>query len=426
MANIALVTLGSAGDVHPMLALAGGLVARGHSVQLLTNPAFAQKAAQVGCPLVPVGEALDYERTLAHPKLWHPVDGLGVMWRYLLRPAMAPTLQALENARQRGQVDLVLASPVAFGARVFQEASGVPLVSVYTAATMLRSVHPPMTLAQWRIPAWVPSLAVKTAWALLDHYKLEPLVRGAVAELRAGAGLPPLTAQQPVWARWMHSPEAGVTLFPDWFAPPAPDWPAPVQAGGFVLFDGDQVTGWPPGLAEFLHRGPPPVVWMPGTAMLHGAAFYAAAVQACRALGRRGVLLGAVPEGVIPAEDGTFWSGSYAPFGLLLPRAAAVVHHGGVGTTAQALRAGLPQVVVPQAYDQFDNSMRVEHLGVGVTCGRAQAGGLQASLSRVLGSAQVARRCTDMAARMAQDSGIGLQRICERVEAILNPGRTCA
>jgi rhamnosyltransferase subunit B len=424
MAQIALVTFGSAGDVHPMLALARGLAARGHTVRLLTNPAFAPMAAQAGCLLVPVGEACEYEQTLAHPKLWHPVDGLGVMWRYLLRPALLPTLDALTDLKQRGQVDMVMASPVAFGARVFSEASGVPLVSLYTAATMLRSVHAPMTLAQWQVPAWMPKLALKGAWALLDRFKLEPLVRGAVGDARARAGLPPLASDMPIWARWMHSPQTGVTLFPDWFAPRAPDWPAQLQEAGFVLFDGDQAMGLPPGLAEFLAQGPAPVVWMPGTAMLHGAAFYAAAVQACRALGLRGVLLGAVPDGVVPADDADFWCGTYAPFGLVLPRAAALVHHGGIGSTAQALRAGLPQVVLAQAYDQFDNAMRVELLGVGRACQQARADQLQTSLSAVLNNARVAERCRHVAAKMAHADG--LQRVCDIVDASLSQRGACA
>lgn len=417
MAHIALVTLGSAGDIHPMLALAVGLQARGHAVRLLTSPAFEALAQRAGVPFFPIGAATDLGHTLQHPKLWHPVDGLGVMWRYLLRPALLPTLAALAGLRRQGELDLVVASPVAMGARAFQEASGVPLVSVYTAATLLRTAHAPMTLAQSRLPGWAPRPLVRAAWHLLDRYKLEPLVREGVHGLRAYAGLPPLAPATRVWADWMHSPHTGVTLFPDWFAPAPSDWPAQVQVGGFVMFDGDQVGGGPAGLTGFLEQGPPPLVFMPGSAMRQGADFYRAALAASHALGRRAVLLGNVPDGLVPSGATDVWVGPYAPFGPLLPRAAALVHHGGVGSTAQALRAGIPQVVVPRAYDQFDNAMRVEALGVGRRCAHSRAAPLQLALAEVLGSPRVAARCRQLATRMADEDG--LARSCSHVEAAL-------
>jgi rhamnosyltransferase subunit B len=423
MAHVALVTFGSAGDVHPMLAIARALQARGHRARLVTNPVFGNVAEQAGVPWVAAGTAEAHERTLQHPRLWHAVDGLGVMWRHLLRPALLPTLAALQAQHQRGELDLVLASPVAFGARVFCEATAVPLVTAYTAATMLRSVFPPMTLAQWRLPMGTPAWAVRAAWALLDRHKLEPLVRPALAELRQHAGLPPLcVATQPVWSRWMHSPQAGVTLFPSWFAAAAPDWPAQVVQAGFVHFDGDQTPGWPTGLAEFLAAGEAPVVFMPGTAMRHGDAFFEAAVSACRALGRRGVLLGQLPPSLALtlADDPSFWCGDYAPFGLLLPRAAALVHHGGAGSTAQALRAALPQVVVPHAYDQFDNAMRIEHLGVGAMCPLRRLSRLASALQQVLNQPLVRARCGHWANRLATDTA--LARVCAVVEAQLGAG----
>lgn len=414
MAHVALVTFGSAGDVYPMLAIAQALMARGHHARLVTNPVFGAMADRAGVPWTGAGTADDQERTQQHPKLWHPVDGLGVMWRHLLRPALAPTLAALQTQHQRGELDLVLASPVAMGARVFCEASGVPLVTAYTAATMLRSVCPPLTLAQWRVPPWTPRWALRAAWALLDCHKLEPLVRPALAALREQAGLPPLSAaDRPLWARWIHAPQAGITLFPPWFAPAAPDWPAQVAQAGFVLFDGDQAAGWPAGLAEFLAAGEPPVVFMPGTAMRQGKRFFEAALQACRALGRRGVLLGPRPPHLDVAGDPQFWWGDYAPFGLLLPRVAALVHHGGAGSTAQALRAAVPQVVVPHAYDQFDNAMRVEHLGVGAVCPLRRLPRLASVLQQVLAQPAVQARCRHWAGQLKRDTA--LERICALV-----------
>ena len=408
MSAIAVVTFGSAGDVHPMLAIGRRLRQRGHRVVLLTSPVFAADAARVGLEFRPVGSADDLRQTVAHPKLWHPVDGFGVMWRYLLRPALEPSYEALSVLAQEG-VRLVVASPIAMGARVAQEKLGLRLVSAYTAATMLRTLRDPMTIAQWRIPALLPASLRRLAWSQLDRHKLQPLVLPALEQLRGRLGLAPL--RQSVFGEWMHSPDAGVALFPSWFAAAAPDWPRQVQQAGFPLYDDETDTDdgdrenkpLPAPLEEFLTGGPAPVVFMPGTATQSNAGFYAAALAACHRSGRRGVLLGPVPAALAASLPATMHAQPYASFTRLLPAASALVHHGGIGSCAQALRAGIAQVMVPQAYDQFDNAMRVERLGVGQALKRAHLSRMGEALDGLLASPQVAAACAEAAVRLRSD-----------------------
>ena len=406
MAKVALVTFGSAGDVHPMLAIGRHLRLRGHQVVLLTNPAFAGDAAKAGLVFRPIGAAQDLQQTVAHPKLWHPVDGFGVMWRYLLGPALEPTYQALAELAGQG-FRLVLASPVAMGARVAQEKTGMQLVSVYTAATMLRTVRNPMTMAQWRVPAWAPKPLRRFAWRLLDRHKLQPLVLPALERLRGSLGLAPI--KRSVFGHWMHSPVAGVALFPAWFAAAAADWPRQVMQAGFPLYDEDAGLPLPevpaPGgsLGRFLAAGPPPVVFMPGTAAQGDSAFYLAALRACQATGQRGVLLGPLPDTLAASLPPSVHAQAYAPFAALLPQARALVHHGGVGTCAQALRAGIAQLVLPRAYDQFDNAMRIETLGVGEELRRGDLGRMGERLGRLLASPVVAGACASCALRMRSE-----------------------
>jgi rhamnosyltransferase subunit B len=396
MANVALVTFGSSGDVHPMLAIAQDLLRRGHRVALLTNPFFAPEAAASGVEFIPVGVREEYERTINHPKLWHPIDGLGVMWRYLLRPALAPTVDALAALHRQGPW-LVIASPLAMGARLAQEKYGVRLVSSYTSATLLRTVQCPMTLAQWQVSPWIPRFCTRMAWAGLDRFKLEPLVKPALDALRGKLALPPL--RESVFGHWMHSPLAGLTLFPEWFAPAAFDWPAQIVSGGFPLFDGDMTAGIPAALENFLSDGPPPVVFIQGTAAVDERGFFMAAARACGEAGMRGVFLGRVDVSLAHGESGRLHAEAYAPFGELLPRARALVHHGGIGSCAQALRAGIPQLIAPRAYDQFDNAMRLERLGVGLSLGGGALDRMGARLLELLGSESIAKACSAYAAR---------------------------
>jgi rhamnosyltransferase subunit B len=151
-------------------------------------------------------------------------------------------------------------------------------------------------------------------------------------------------------------------------------------------------------------------VFTPGSAMMHGQNFFAAGVEACRILGRRGILLtrhsehvpGNLPDGVIHAP--------YAPFSQLLPRSAALVHHGGIGSTAQAMACGVPQLMMPMGFDQPDNARRIRRLGVGDALapkkfkGRAVAG----VLGRLIGSAGVAESCKRVAERFkAEPDALG-------------------
>jgi UDP:flavonoid glycosyltransferase YjiC (YdhE family) len=137
---------------------------------------------------------------------------------------------------------------------------------------------------------------------------------------------------------------------------------------GFPFFDshsgGPEVLG--PALTEFLEEGPPPIVFTLGTfAVLGPGDFYARAAEVARALGRRAVLL--TGEAAAPRADGDIFRCGYVPHSLLFPRAAVIVHHGGVGTTGQALRAGKPQLIVPHMGDQHDHAHRIERLGVGLS-----------------------------------------------------------
>jgi UDP:flavonoid glycosyltransferase YjiC (YdhE family) len=190
-------------------------------------------------------------------------------------------------------------------------------------------------------------------------------------------------------------------LFPEWFAPPQPDWPSNVHLAQFPLWDEATVTPPQAELDDFLAAGTPPIVFTPGTANVQARSFFAAAVEACARLGRRGLLLTKFAEQVpsdLPASVQHF---EYVPFSRVLPRAAAIVHHGGIGTTAQALRAGIAQLIMPLSHDQPDNAARLKRMGVGDSLPPAafRAERLTPMLARLLESAQVRARCAEVAGR---------------------------
>jgi rhamnosyltransferase subunit B len=411
--RVLIATLGSAGDVHPMLAIAQSLLLRGHQVELLSHSVFGALARQLGVGFHPIGTADQYAAALAHPKLWHPIDGLGVMWRGIIKPAMVPVYERIRDVAHEEKI-VLLASPIVFGARLAQERLGIPLVTAYTAATMVRSVQDPLTIAQWRVPPRTPRWARRAAWMTLDRFKLEPMARPALDAARSELGLRP--AEGSIFGAWMHSPDAGVTLFPDWFAMRASDWPAQIEQAGFPLFDGDRQDFAEPELQAFLDQGAPPVVFAPGTAAVDTQAFFTSAVSACEALGLRGVLLSNGTSQVPGTLPGSVHVARYAPFSWLLPKACALVHHGGIGSCAQAMQAGIPQVTVPRGYDQFDNTSRIERLGIGRGVWQQGLDGekLADALRALLDSRDVAQ--ANGAVRKRIDPATARDKVCAVVE----------
>ena len=413
--KLLLPTLGSAGDIHPFLAIGLAAKARGHEVEVMSNPHFAGMVRDAGLGFYPIGLAEQYTDTYRSRKLWHPIDGFGVFWRRMARHAMEPVYNRIVE-HMAGPRCVVMATPLMLGARLAQEKLKVPLVTAYTAATMLRSCQHPLTMAHLRVPRWLPIAGRQAAWRAIDRWKLAPMVEGDLPPLRARLELPPL--RHSVFGTWVHSPRAGITLFPAWFAPAPSDWPAQVVQAGFPMFDGDASQGLAPDLTAFLQAGPPPIVFTPGSAMVHGQRFFEAAVRSCIALGRRGLLLSG-DRSQMPAElPPSVHAAAYAPFGLLLRHSTALVHHGGIGSCAQGLRAGIPQLLTPMGFDQFDNAMRLEHLGVGLSLRRSDTGysTMTSLLRTLLGSAAVAAACRTAADSVARDEPLDV--ICDVLESV--------
>jgi UDP:flavonoid glycosyltransferase YjiC (YdhE family) len=252
-------------------------------------------------------------------------------------------------------------------------------------------------------------------WRFSNTFMVDPLLAPPINKARATLGL----SRVRDIATWWHSPQSILGLFPDWFAPVMPDWPPNVTLAGFPLFDESNDEPLAPEVAAFLDAGPPPIVFTAGSAMRHGGEFFTAAVEACERLGRRGALLarfdGQIPTN-LPASVRHF---AYVPFSQILPRSAALVHHGGIGTTAQGLAAGIPQLVVPMAHDQPDNAERLKRLGVGGSLVPKRFNGRNAAeaLGRLLGDPQVVAGANALAARV--DRGAALAKSCEVIEAAL-------
>ena len=359
--TVLLPTFGSAGDVNPFIIIGRELQRRGRRVIVISNPHFGPQVEAAGLDFLGIGSEEEYRRVINDPDLWHPTRSFYVMAENAILSMLRPLYELIV---QFDPATTTIGAPgIMFGARLAHETHGFPYATLQLQPGLFRSAYAMPVQGVVSLPGWLPP-SIKRGWInFLDRAVIDRTLAPRVNAFRAELGLPPA---RHFFGDFLHGPQLSIGLFPDWFAPPQPDWPSQVRLTGFIhaATVGASLT---PELEAFLAAGAPPVVFTPGSAMKLGDNFFDVAVQACARVGCRGLLITPFPEQVPPHLPDGVHHCSFAPFDLLLPRAAALVYHGGIGTLAQALAAGIPHLVMPMGHDQPDNAHRLETLGVGAT-----------------------------------------------------------
>jgi UDP:flavonoid glycosyltransferase YjiC (YdhE family) len=360
MAHFLLLPVGSHGDVHPYVGIGKHLRGRGHSVTMITSEPFRGVAERHGFDFVPTFSNEDYSGMMHHPDLWHPRKGMRVILDREQQQRVLPL--AFDAIRQRyvPGSSVAVGSVLSFAARIAHDALRIPFATVHLQPMACCSLSDPPVTAAGTDWSWLPQPLIRFGYWFAEATMTDPLIAPFVNSFRSELGLPPVRR---ILTHWAPSPQCVIGLFPDWLASISDGGPR-FHHAGFSFFDDAGGRPTPDHLRQFLASGPPPLIFSFGSAMQHARSYFSAAVEACRLLGARGVLLGA-SGGQIPRElPVNVCHADYAPFSEVFPQAACVVHHGGIGTSAQALRAGVPQLVMPLAYDQADNGTRLRRLGV--------------------------------------------------------------
>lgn len=390
--NVFIVAVGSYGDILPLVGLGRALRSRGHAITLFTNDHFANLVQQAGLNFVAMGSAEEYDEVANHPDLWHPHKG----WRIIMKRMMAGTL--LEDAYHLLCSHLVpgktilLGTTLGFVARLVQETHQIPLVTVHLSPGVFHSAYQAPRMPNLPLPNWLPVPLKQGVWKAIDHLFIDPLLKPTLNRFRRELGLPTVSR---IFHHWLHSPHLVLGLFPKWFAAPQPDWPPPTVLTGFPLYDDAGDSDLPTTIQDFLEVHPQPLVFTPGSANKQGTAFFAEAAKACSTMKRSGIFLTRYPEQLPQPLPPQVVHYSYAPLSQLLPHCAALIHHGGIGTCSQALQTGIPQLIQPYAFDQFDNGARIEQLGVGRTLTRRSFRSpiIAGQLQDLLSSKEVATAC---------------------------------
>lgn len=413
--NILLTPVGSAGDVHPYIGIGRALRERGHDVTLITAGTFEATARRAGLDFIACPSAEEFEQTTHDPDLWHPRRGLALVMR-TIGEHVPDVYREIERRVQPGRTVLV-GHTIGFAARIYEEKHRIPAVTLHLAPSAIRSIDNPAAVAPGvkpqRWPRFVKRLGFWAADRLLFDRHLEPPLNAFRREL----GLPPVHR---VFREWIHSPRRVIGLFPDWFAPPPADWPAQARLTGFPLYDESDQAALEPQLLQWLAAGDPPIAFTPGSANRQADKFFRAAIEASGRLKRRAVLLTRYPQQLPATLPAHVRHVTFAPYSKLLPHCIATVHHGGIGSLAQGLAAGVPQLCMPMGFDQPDNVTRIRDLGVGdyLAPKAFTADRVADALQQLFNSPQVTEACHRCAARI--DGPAAIAQTCDLVEQTLN------
>jgi rhamnosyltransferase subunit B len=365
--KIVLATFGSLGDLHPMLALGRELRGRGHAITVAAMEFYRERIEANGFEFAPMRPHFDVEDRALAAELMQMKKGPEKLIREIIFPELRGMFDDLMRAVEGA--DLLVTGEVVYAAKSIVEKTGIKWISVSLAPLSFFSSYDPNVYptAEWyKYLHFLP---------VAFHRTLFKFMRSTIADwlepykiFRRELGLD--ENHDPIFFG-KNSNLLHLAMFSKVLAKPQPDWHRPTLQTGFCFYDGQNDAGkMPAGLQEFLDAGEPPIVFTLGSAAVWDAGnFFEESAKAARILNRRAVLIyGAMNEPPEISENGEANQSSiaafdYAPFSLVFPRAACVVHQGGAGTTGQVLRAGAPALIMPYGHDQPDNAARCERIG---------------------------------------------------------------
>jgi len=419
--RILFAPFGSLGDLHPVLALGLELRGRGHTVALVTSEYHRERITSAGLDFFPAVPDLRPDDKALVRATMDERRGPEEVFRFMLAQ-LAGTYA--DYARTIGAFgpDVLVTSELAYAGPIAAEKLGIRWASITLSPISFLSPYDETVLPQMPWLSRAHALGPRVYGAVLALLKrLAGRIAAPINHFRREVGLDPVKA--PLFDD-KHSPELVLAMFSHLIGEARPDWPPQTIVTGYAFYDGtDQELDGE--VAEFLDAGPPPIVFTLGSAAVFDpGAFYDESVKAAMNLRRRALLLVGPQPGDVPLTNETVGVFDYVPFSKLFPRAAAIVHQGGSGTTGQAIRAGRPMLIVPYAHDQPDNALRASKLRISATVRRQRynAGTATRALAPLLASRRIAARAEKIGRAVARENGAAVA--ADAIERRFSPGDT--
>ena len=368
-----LATMGTGGDLAPVIGLALELVQRGHGVTIASNGSHREKIERLGLDYLPLRPSLDQNQlqTWMRNAIRSSIEGNRYMVRDLVLPHVEWNYHQLEKAAP--DYDVLLCHTLAYSVPLVAKKLGKPWVSFVISPLVYQAEYGRRRIIGrgssrdflWRMP--LPPFVAK-AIGSLGKKIVDPWV-APLKKLRESLDLPDL-GDVHILEESQNSPHLNLALFSGLFAPTQKGWPKPMCQAGFV-FHQQEKESLSRETREFLDKGDSPLLFSLGTSGSgpEGQRFCEVAAETSLLMDKRAILVTGSNTEILQhiPRDERLLPIAYEPFSQLIPQIKTLVHIGGVGTIAQGLYEGKPQVLVPFTYEQCDNALRLQDLSVSAT-----------------------------------------------------------
>jgi rhamnosyltransferase subunit B len=417
MAKIVLATFGSLGDMHPKIALALELKARGHQATIAAMEFYRPKIDPLGLGFATLAPHLDPDNRELARELMDTRKGPETIIRGIIMPSLRQMYEDLTAAVS--DADLLVTGEIVYAVKSVVEKTGIKWVSTSLQPGTFFSSYDPFIppMAPWLEnlrflgPVFFRNFFALMRWTARDWYT-------PYKEFRRSLGLD--EDHDPIFDG-KYSPLLHLALFSRALAEPQPDWPPNTVQPGFCFYDEHEgSTDLPAELERFLSNGEPPIVFTLGSAaVMDPRDFFEEGAKAAKLIGRRAILLYGFFEEPEFERDGSVVGFPYAPYSKIFPRAACVVHQGGVGTTGQVLRAGVPHLIMPYSHDQPDNAARCRRLGVAEIISRDnfRSNRAASAINQILSTPSYSERARQISDIVRSERGTAAA--CDEIEKVL-------
>jgi len=404
--RITILSMGSRGDVQPCVAIARGLAKQGFRMRIAAPAAYASMITRYGIECIPISHSLRqlYKADPGSTRLREQLEPTRLLFRprRKVSDVVDRILHELWQACQDS--DVIFFTPLTLAGHYMAAALGVR-AHLICFQPLARTGEFPNIL----FPDWMPSMnGLNHASHWIAEQLLWRFFKPSISrwhDLRSPRPLRRLGCFKQFYAQ----KQAVFNGFSDIIVPRPGDWGSHIHITGYWFLDEDEPS-WrpPPALLDFLQRGEPPVGIDFGSMNDNRVLVRArASIQALLNANRRVILLNS--GGGMHAEDlpdsADLLVTGYVPHDWLLPRLSTLIHHGGAGTTAKAVRAGTPSIIMPFFFDQFFWARRLQKLGIGPPPVRS-SGQLTAAIAAIDADRPMQRRLADLSRRVDAERGV--------------------
>lgn len=420
MARIVITTFGSTGDLNPFIALGVALRSRGHEVIFAVEANLEPQLSLLGFPVRLLTG--DQEKALApfRRQIFNhdqPLNSLRLLVDNYILPYLPAKVVELREICQ--QADLLISVAPQFAASIVAEQLHIPWISVILTPSTLPSAWIAAQPLPVSLPAPLQHLSNRFSWFIGGLF-LRQIVDAPINRVRRTFDAPPRTNL--MWTGNL-SPQLTTLAISPAFLPRPEDWPESLMMMGFYFWDRPTTWQCPESLKAFLQTEQPIVAVTAGSVAPEErdvfTAYYQTSIESILACGARALVINAPEITALPEQREDVLHLPFVPFSDVFPTCTAVIHHGGIGTIAQCLRAGVPSLVVPGGLDQPFNAAQIVQRQAGLWIPRKQYTTKRAerALNKLLSLSIYKERMREIQAQIAQEDGVAT--FCDAVEQIL-------